>query len=158
MTSLEWASKNQDVELRIESIEAFPIGLETIQQLNYGSLFTFPNAEELFLKIHECNWNDEIEVTPNVRFKKIHADYLNYPAKPVFDCIYFDAFAPNKQAEMWEINALKKSYELLVPNGWLTTYCAKGQLKRDLKTVGFTVSNVAGPPGKREMTLGQKLV
>ena len=156
MTTLEWAAKNPSIIITMSSIEAFPIKMEVIKQLNYGSLFDFPEAEKLFLKIHEADWDQEIQLTSNFKFKKIHADYLNYATNSVFDCIYFDAFAPNKQADMWEIDALNKSFDLLQPNGWLTTYCAKGQLKRDLRTVGFEVSNVPGPPGKREMTLAQK--
>ncbi len=156
MTTLEWAAKNPSILITMSSIEAFPIKMEVIKQLNYGSLFDFPEAEKLFLKIHEADWDQEIQLTSNFKFKKIHADYLNYTTNSVFDCIYFDAFAPNKQADMWEISALNKSFDLLQPNGWLTTYCAKGQLKRDLRTVGFEVSNVPGPPGKREMTLAQK--
>ncbi len=156
MTTLEWAAKNPSILITMSSIEAFPIKMEVIKQLNYGSLFDFPEAEKLFLKIHEADWDQEIQLTSNFKFKKIHADYLNYATSSVFDCIYFDAFAPNKQADMWEISALNKSFDLLQPNGWLTTYCAKGQLKRDLRTVGFEVSNVPGPPGKREMTLAQK--
>ncbi len=157
MTTLEWASKHPSIKITMSSIEAFPINMEVIKQLNYGSLFNFPEAQQLFLQIHEASWDQEIQLTSNFRFKKIHADYLKYSTNPVFDCVYFDAFAPNKQADMWEIDALKKSHDLLQSNGWLTTYCAKGQLKRDLKTVGFEVSNVAGPPGKREMTLAQKI-
>jgi len=34
----------------------------------------------------------------------------------------------------------------------LVTYCAKGTVKRALKSVGFTLQSIAGPPGKREMS------
>lgn len=157
MTTLEWASANANVQVVFESIEAYPISIEVINQLNYAELFDFENAKDLFQKIHECPWGDQVQLTDNFLFKKVHADYLTYEANQFFDCVYFDAFAPNKQADMWDVEALKKSYDLLNQEGWLTTYCAKGQLKRDLRTVGFEVSNVPGPPGKREMTLGQKL-
>jgi tRNA U34 5-methylaminomethyl-2-thiouridine-forming methyltransferase MnmC len=45
----------------------------------------------------------------------------------------------------------------LTPGGVLVTYCAKGQVKRDLKTAGFKVETLPGPPGKREMTRAIKL-
>jgi len=74
-----------------------------------------------------------------------------------FDIIYFDAFAPTSQPELWEIPLLNAMYKALKINGILVTYCAKGQFKRDLKAVGFTVEAIPGPPGKREMTRALKL-
>lgn len=157
MTTLEWAINNPEVSVVFETIEAYPISEEVISQLNYFQLFDFEGAEELFKRIHQCEWGVETQLLDNFSFKKVHADYLLFEPDRKFDCVYFDAFAPNKQSEMWEVGALQKSYDLLNQQGWLTTYCAKGQLKRDLRSVGFEVSNVPGPPGKREMTLGQKL-
>ena len=68
-----------------------------------------------------------------------------------FDIIYYDAFAPNKQPEMWTLAILEKTIQCLQPGGVFVTYCAKGQLKRDLKALGLEVSGLPGPPGKREM-------
>jgi tRNA U34 5-methylaminomethyl-2-thiouridine-forming methyltransferase MnmC len=73
-----------------------------------------------------------------------------------FDLIYFDAFAPNKQPEMWEIDVLKKVVDAMKVDGVFVTYCAKGQLKRDLKSLGLIVETLAGPPGKKEMVRGVK--
>jgi tRNA U34 5-methylaminomethyl-2-thiouridine-forming methyltransferase MnmC len=70
--------------------------------------------------------------------------------------IYFDAFGPRAQGEMWDITILTKMHRLLNPGGLFVTYCAKGQLKRDLKSIGFRVESLPGPPGKREMTRGWK--
>jgi tRNA U34 5-methylaminomethyl-2-thiouridine-forming methyltransferase MnmC len=72
------------------------------------------------------------------------------------DLVYFDAFGPRAQAEMWDLNVLAKMSDILVPGGLFVTYCAKGQLKRDLKSLGFTVESLPGPPGKREMTRAWK--
>lgn len=68
-----------------------------------------------------------------------------------FDVVYFDAFAPNKQPEMWELPMLQKTINALVSRGVWVTYCAKGQLKRDLASCGTKVETLQGPPGKREM-------
>jgi tRNA U34 5-methylaminomethyl-2-thiouridine-forming methyltransferase MnmC len=70
-----------------------------------------------------------------------------------YDLIYFDAFAPGKQPDMWTLEIFKKLFDVLNPGGLLTTYCAKGQVKRNLKQAGFTVKTFPGPPGKREMTV-----
>ena len=74
-----------------------------------------------------------------------------------FDVCYFDAFAPSKQPEMWDISMLEKVKNLLEPKGIFVTYCAKGQLKRDLKSLGFEVETLPGPPGKKEMVRAIKL-
>jgi len=74
-------------------------------------------------------------------------------ANQKFDIIYFDAFGPRAQEEMWDFEILEKTTSMLNPNGLFVTYCAKGQLKRDLKTLGLIVETLPGPPGKREMTI-----
>ncbi|MEM1124214.1 MAG: MnmC family methyltransferase, partial [Bacteroidota bacterium] len=74
-----------------------------------------------------------------------------------FDIIYFDAFAPNSQPELWEAEVIGAMYNALKPDGVLTTYCAKGDVKRTMKAVGFEVEKLKGPPGKREMTRATKV-
>jgi tRNA U34 5-methylaminomethyl-2-thiouridine-forming methyltransferase MnmC len=73
-----------------------------------------------------------------------------------FDLIYFDAFGPRVQSDMWNIELLEKMFSFLNFNGELVTYCAQGQFKRDLKEVGFEVFSLPGPPGKREMVRARK--
>ena len=68
-----------------------------------------------------------------------------------FDLVFYDAFAPAKQSEIWTIEVLRKVVNVMEDSGCLVTYCAKGQLKRDLKTLGMTVETLPGPPGKKEM-------
>ena len=70
--------------------------------------------------------------------------------------LFFDAFAPSKQAEMWDIEMLEKCFKIIKPGGVFVTYSAKGQLKRDLKSIGFTVETIPGPPGKKEMVRALK--
>ena len=78
--------------------------------------------------------------------------YQDYPSKPGhFDLVYYDAFAPNKQPEMWDPDVLCKTAESLSAGGMIVTYTAKGQLKRDLKSLGLEVETLTGPPGKKEM-------
>ena len=73
-----------------------------------------------------------------------------------FDVIYFDAFSPSEQPELWTEQMFKKMYDLLNENGVLVTYCAQGQMKRNMKQVGFKVQSLPGALGKREMTRGFK--
>ncbi len=73
-----------------------------------------------------------------------------------FDIIYFDAFSPSEQPELWTETVFKKMYDLLHPNGVLVTYCAQGQMKRNMKQAGFIVKALPGFGSKREMTKGEK--
>lgn len=72
------------------------------------------------------------------------------------DVIYFDAFSPAVQPELWTEDILQKMYDILSYNGILVTYCAKNQFKKTLRKIGFTVNNYPGPPGKREVTAAVK--
>ena len=73
-----------------------------------------------------------------------------------FNLIYFDAFGPRVQPEMWTEELFSKIYEATDPQGCLVTYCAKGEVKRTLKKVGYSVETLPGPPRKREMVRGTK--
>ena len=77
--------------------------------------------------------------------------------KESFDVVYYDAFAPSKQPELWEVQVLEKVVAAMKPGGLFVTYCAKGQLKRDLRNLGLTVETLEGPPGKKEMVRSFKI-
>jgi tRNA U34 5-methylaminomethyl-2-thiouridine-forming methyltransferase MnmC len=70
--------------------------------------------------------------------------------------VYFDAFAPNTQPELWQVSIFNRLAEAMVPGGILVSYCAQGQFKRNLKQAGWKVEAIPGPPGKREMTRAYK--
>jgi tRNA U34 5-methylaminomethyl-2-thiouridine-forming methyltransferase MnmC len=73
-----------------------------------------------------------------------------------YDLIYFDAFAPSAQPDLWTDAVFENMYGLLKPGGALVTYCAKGVVKRSMKAAGFEVEALPGPPRKREMTRAWK--
>jgi len=91
-------------------------------------------------------------------------DVLNYSDNPLFkklhtSLVYFDAFAPEKQPEMWSEELFRNIYAGMNTDGILTTYCAKGVIRRLLQAVGFTVERLPGPPGgKREILRASKKV
>jgi tRNA U34 5-methylaminomethyl-2-thiouridine-forming methyltransferase MnmC len=137
------------------TLEPFPLPEEIIENLNYSELL--PAHHRLnFEKLHTCSWNEEVQLTPHFRLKKIRTTLQDVLSELRFNIIYFDAFAPNKQPEVWEPGNLKKCFDLLEAGGILTTYCAQGQFKRNLKDAGFAVQTLEGPPGKKEMTRGIK--
>jgi tRNA U34 5-methylaminomethyl-2-thiouridine-forming methyltransferase MnmC len=95
-----------------------------------------------------------INESQGFNFQNITKTIEDFEEPCKFDLVYFDAFAPNKQPEMWDVSIFKKIYNMCSPQARLVTYCAQGQFKRNLKSAGFTVYAAPGPPGKREMTVG----
>ncbi|MBX2845689.1 MAG: tRNA (5-methylaminomethyl-2-thiouridine)(34)-methyltransferase MnmD [Saprospiraceae bacterium] len=143
--SQEFAHNHQR-SVAFTSLEAYPLSLEQIQPLDY--------PEGLY-QLHEVEWEQATHLTEFFSLTKKKSSlhqWLLSEDLPYYDIIYYDAFAPSAQPELWTKEVFAGLYAQLNKNGVLTTYCAKGQVKRDLKAVGFTVENLPGPPGKREMT------
>ncbi len=136
-------------ELDYTSLEAFPVEEEIWSRLNYADT---NESKALFAKLHQASWSKSEMIQSNFILTKLNTTLQEVDlSSNAFDVIYFDAFAPNKQPEMWELPMLQKVVERLTPNGVFVTYCAKGQLKRDLKSLGLIVETLPGPPGKKEM-------
>jgi tRNA U34 5-methylaminomethyl-2-thiouridine-forming methyltransferase MnmC len=137
----------QALKLQYFAIEKFPLPQQVWQQLNYAKA-----DRELFEKIHTVSWNAWQPITTAASVFKCEATLQDIQLPDLkFDLIYYDAFAPNKQPDMWTFAMLEKAVKNLKQGGVFVTYCAKGQLKRDLKTLGLEVQSIPGPPGKREM-------
>ncbi len=140
------------------SVEPYPLSQDIISGLNYASILGDPENKIPFQKIHDVAWDENVPLHENFLLHKINCKYQNYiPGINHFDLIYYDAFAPGKQPEMWESSLLQKSADSLVNSGILVTYSAKGQVKRDLKATGLQVETLQGAPGKKEMTRASKL-
>jgi tRNA U34 5-methylaminomethyl-2-thiouridine-forming methyltransferase MnmC len=145
--------------LRIDyyAIEKYPLDIETIYQLNYPELLKLNDKEkELFYKIHKTGWDIMTEFNKNFRLTKIKNDITEFNVPFLYDLVYFDAFAPGKQPEIWSKNVFQKIYNNLNHNGILTTYCAKGGVKRILMSLGYEVESIPGPRGKREIIRAHK--
>jgi tRNA U34 5-methylaminomethyl-2-thiouridine-forming methyltransferase MnmC len=140
-----------------ESLEAFPISQETASLLNYPKALPFADSEKYFAQLHQSVWDQEVELSSNFSLLKRHAKLQQTElGEDKFDIIYFDAFAPSKQAELWELAILRKVERSMKLGAVFVTYCAKGQLKRDLKSLGLLVETLSGPPGKKEMVRAVK--
>jgi len=146
-----------DTKIIYHSIEPFPLSEEIYSKLNYTKDSGDKVLNNFFLELHKAPWDKEVELNENFSLKKIKLPLENYTIENgSFDLIYYDAFAPSKQADMWIPENINKMYALLSEGGLLVTYCARGQFKRDLKSAGFIVETLEGPPGKKEMTRGLK--
>ncbi|MDR2963377.1 MAG: tRNA (5-methylaminomethyl-2-thiouridine)(34)-methyltransferase MnmD [Bacteroidales bacterium] len=139
------------------SYEKFPLAPEIATQLNYAD-FVETQYAPLLAKIHRAAWNEVIEITPQFTLHKIHSDLTLLP--PLIPCnlIYYDAFAPGKQPEMWSEKLLSHVCSALQANGFLVTYCAQGQVRRTLKSFGLHIERLPGPPGKWEMLRATKIM
>lgn len=107
---------------------------------------------DIFERINNSPWEDTVAINPYFSLIKINADLkdMEIPTHP--DVVYFDAFAPDKQPEMWDIQIFQKLYDAMNPGAILTTYCAKGIIRRMLQHIGFITERIPGPPnGKREI-------
>lgn len=155
MTFLEATMRKFNVHYT--AIEAYPISSEEAATLNYSTVLNIEEFKEDFLKMHRHEWSQEISLSDYFHFIKHKMRFEALEYEDQFDIIYFDAFAPAAQPELWEEDMLKSMYKALKKNGVFVTYCAKGTVKRGMKAVGFQVETLPGPPGKREMTRGLKI-
>jgi tRNA U34 5-methylaminomethyl-2-thiouridine-forming methyltransferase MnmC len=139
------------------AVENHPLSPELVEELDYGR-FVPERGIELYRTIHECNWNVPIQITPCFSLLKLNADFTvslqNLKLKS--DIVYFDAFAPDKQPEMWTQQIFMELYDQLLPGGVLVTYSAKGEIRRRMNDAGFRTERLPGPPGKKEMLRGIK--
>ena len=131
-----------------ETLEKYPLPDAIIKDINN---FENEALSAFFKQIHQAPWNKDWVVNSKFILHKHHVDLQQFKPKMEFDLIYFDAFAPNKQPEMWTLEIFQKMYDALTENGVLVTYSAKGSVRRTMQAAGFTVERIPGPPGKREM-------
>ena len=139
-----------------QGVEAFTVSEDELEALGYKTILGEENSS-IYSKINEAEWEKVIQVTDNLGVLKNEAKLQDLPLKKeFFDIIYYDAFGPRAQDEMWSVELFQKMYDSLQKGGFLVTYCAKGQVKRNMKEVGFEIERLEGPPGKREMTRAWK--
>lgn len=145
-------AERMEREVHYTALELYPLPIHTIQHLGYPE-GKCPDKAAYFRQLHSCEWGQPCRISPFFVVEKLEADFTTYGFREMqYDVIYFDAFAPEKQPEMWEQELFNRLYLSLRPGGVLTTYCAKGVVRRMLKAAGFTVERLPGPPGgKREI-------
>jgi tRNA U34 5-methylaminomethyl-2-thiouridine-forming methyltransferase MnmC len=136
-----------------QSIEAYPLTYAQAISLNYAQQLQQPTQATFFEAMHKATWNEASNISPHFELHKHHADLLQMELpQQYFHLVYYDAFAPTSQPELWTADIFAKLYAAMQYQGILVTYCAKGVVKRALKSVGFELQTLPGPPHKREMT------
>ena len=142
----------KDKKIYYHAIEKYPPDNELIRQLDYSNFLSLDtNQSDVYFRLHDLSWNVEHKISPGFTFIKYKEDIKDIRLKDSFDVIYFDAFAPQVQPEMWENELFDKLYKHTNIGGVMVTYCAKGEVRRKMQKSGFAVERLQGPPGKREM-------
>ena len=154
LTLMEVQRSNKKVHYT--AIEAFPLEEQLINQLNYVQVLKAEELTEQFKRIHTSAWGEEQLLNNKFTLLKLKGQLQTAVFPATYDLIYFDAFGPRVQPEMWIEEIFSKMFDVLTAGGMLVTYCAKGEVKRTLKKVGFVVETLPGPPGKREMVRARK--
>ena len=150
---------NTCVKINYVAIEAFPIVNSVYSKLNYIELIDDESLEKYFNELNTSSWNYPQYITDNFILNKIDAKIEDISlTETSFDLVYFDAFSPEVQPELWDTSIFEKIYNAMKFDGILVTYCAKGEVKRTLKSVGFEIENLPGPTGKREITRCRKVL
>ncbi len=150
LTCKEATSRN--LKIHYITIEKYPIDKQVWQSLNYPFQKN-ENDESIFYRLHEAPFNEETQIIDGFTIRKIQEDFtqLDFNLLPPLDLIYFDAFSPEKQPEMWSDAIFLSLFNQSNPSAILVTYCAKGLVRRTMQSAGFLVERLPGPPGKREM-------
>lgn len=141
------------------AVELYPVDKEQAQSLNYfefDSPFAADERRKYFMSLHEAEWNVVSEIWPGFALEKLKVSLEDFVPAQLYDLIFFDAFAPKVQPEMWTKEVFDTMFGSLRQGGVLVTYCAKGEVRRNMIAAGFTVERVPGPPGKREMLRATK--
>ncbi len=135
------------------AVEAYPVNDEEVKAMDYGKLL---GNEEMYEDIHQCSWEERHQINNHFSLTKQQKTFEHIADQDSYDLIYFDAFGPSTQPELWTVEIFTAAYNALKSNGILTTYCAAGQVRRNMQSVGFIVERLPGPPGKREMLRASK--
>lgn len=150
-------AQKHGLSIYYEAVELYPVSIELVKELNYSAIIENEKYRPPYHSMHLSAWGTKNSITPDFTLKKVNASLLDYsPALNSFHLIYYDAFAPEAQPELWTEEIMRKMYDALLPGGVLVTYCSKSTFQRALKAVGFTIQKLPGQRGKREIVRALK--
>ncbi|MDT8347511.1 MAG: tRNA (5-methylaminomethyl-2-thiouridine)(34)-methyltransferase MnmD [Flavobacteriaceae bacterium] len=155
LLSLKYAEEHH-VTIYYTGIEPFPISKEQLKDVEYPDIDSLNKYSDFWKLMHQKSCSDYEAIGSRFYLKKITKPVLEATIAETYDLIYYDAFGPRAQPEMWEKAIFEKLYKRHAAGGIFTTYCVTGNLRRTLKDLGYSVEKIPGPPGKREMTRATK--
>ncbi len=148
MLTLQHATKKIDYC----ALEPYPLSKEILNELATSG------SDKFEMKFHASNVGEWISIQENFSFVRMEIGLEEFSSEEKFDVIYYDAFGPRVEPGLWTLERIQQCFDLLNEGGVFVTYCAKGEVRRNLQAAGFVVERLAGPPGKREMLRGKKRV
>lgn len=151
LTAKEAEKKQRSVDYT--AVEALPLPIEEAHALNFDELLETHHLKAL----HDAPWGEPAPIHPFFSLTKHHSLLQDYQTSNRFQLVYFDAFAPEAQPELWTVEIFSKIANMLEPNAILTTYCSKGYVQRNLKAAGFRIEKHPGPARKREVIRAVKV-
>lgn len=149
-------SKKEGIKVHYHAVEKFPLIPAEYSCLNFEALLK-GLPEGILRRIHEAPWELKVDLSQKFSLFKEQSDFRSMDPKGPFDLVYFDAFAPDKQPELWSSEVFELIARLTNPGSILVTYSSKVLVRRALNDCGFQVSKVPGPPGKREMIRAERI-
>lgn len=146
-----------DLRIRYTTLELYPLEAEIYERLDYPlPTVNGRSAKSLLMDLHLSPWGEATCLSGSFALEKIHTDCELYIPQEGLDLIYFDAFSPEVQGHLWAEAIFERLYRASRVGAMLTTYCAKGEVRRRLERAGWYVERLPGPPGKREMLRATK--
>ncbi|TZF82598.1 tRNA (5-methylaminomethyl-2-thiouridine)(34)-methyltransferase MnmD [Pedobacter sp. BS3] len=155
LLSADYCAQN-NIRLNYTGIEAYPLTVDILRETGYNN---YINADlwQNFISSYPHSFNHEVTSSESCKLEVAHCRLMDFTSEKQFHIIYFDAFAALHQPEMWTTEALHQVCRYLIPGGIFVTYAITGNLKRSMKTLGFSIEKAPGAPGKREMLRATKL-
>lgn len=153
LLTLRWARENKRT-IHYTAIDIDIADAETIRQLNYPERLNDTRAD--FDELHRAGWNQEYPINDFFFLHKIHRDIRDFRAMKPVHAVFYDAFSPTVQPDLWTEDIMTRFYTIMYDGGILVSYCVRGTFKQALRNAGFRVSVLPGPPGKRHMLLAER--
>lgn len=150
------AKEISQLQVDYTGLEAYPVAIKDIESLNFAEQLAVDKA--IYTKLHTSAWEQKEAISSKFNLTKQNIRFEEFTGSSDFNLIYFDAFGPRVQPELWKEPIFEQMFAALKPNGVLVTYSAKGEVRRTMQKIGFTVERLPGPPGKREMLRGVKKI
>ena len=147
-------AEKSNINIVYTTLEKYPLSKEITDKLNFSETYNIEN-QKYFSEIHSCEWNSVQKISSHFSIHKIRCDFTQYDDLQEYNLVFFDAFSPEKQPEMWTQDLFEKLYKHCKTDGILTTYCAKGAVRRAMTAARFKVERLPGPTGKREILRGR---
>lgn len=148
-------SLQHKLDIYYHTIEKYPLKEAEYKLLNFEEIIHDVPKRTLH-KMHSSPWEEPVQITDHFILHKEGSDFRDMKVPPDINLVYFDAFSPDKQPELWSSEVIGVIGQALAPGAILVTYSSKGIVRRTLKSCGFDVLKVPGPPGKREMIRATK--